>query len=153
MGGYPERHGSQNHARNHALAVSQLYGILPPLVQLSHSSTKKAAQVSGARFVAIPVSAANDYALTGADVGDAWVHVDAAYAGAALVCPEYRDLTAQFHRFHSFNMNMHKWLLTNFDCSVTFVQQRKHYIDAFSMTPPYLRNIFSESGRVTDYRD
>lgn len=44
-----------------------------------------------------------------------WVHVDAAYAGAALVCEEYQHLTEHFERFHSFNMNMHKWLLTNFD--------------------------------------
>ncbi|KAK7223393.1 hypothetical protein V2G26_011396 [Clonostachys chloroleuca] len=85
--------------------------------------------------------------------GEVWVHVDAAYAGAALVCPEYHHFTSQFHRFHSFNMNLHKWLLTDFDCSVTFVQKRKHYIDAFSMTPPYLRNNYSESGLVTDYRD
>ncbi|KAF4966985.1 hypothetical protein FSARC_5393 [Fusarium sarcochroum] len=85
--------------------------------------------------------------------GEVWVHLDAAYAGAALVCPEYHHFTAQFHRFHSFNMNMHKWLLTNFDCSVSFVQQRKHFVDAFSMTPPYLKNEHSESGLVTDYRD
>lgn len=44
-----------------------------------------------------------------------WVHVDAAYAGAALVCEEYQHLTEHFAAFHSFNMNMHKWLLTNFD--------------------------------------
>lgn len=44
-----------------------------------------------------------------------WVHVDAAYAGAALVCEEYQDLTQHFDGFGSFNMNMHKWLLTNFD--------------------------------------
>ncbi|KAJ3502853.1 hypothetical protein NM208_g16638 [Fusarium decemcellulare] len=50
-------------------------------------------------------------------------------------------------------MNLHKWLLTNFDCSVTFIQKRSYYIDAFSMTPPYLRNNYSESGLVTDYRD
>jgi aromatic-L-amino-acid decarboxylase len=40
--------------------------------------------------------------------GEIWVHVDAAYAGAALVCPEYQHLTASFEHFHSVDMNMHK---------------------------------------------
>ena len=49
------------------------------------------------------------------DWPDVWVHVDAAYAGAALVCDEYHHLTEHFEAFDSFDMNMHKWLLTNFD--------------------------------------
>jgi aromatic-L-amino-acid decarboxylase len=85
--------------------------------------------------------------------GEIWVHVDAAYAGAALVCPEYQHLTASFEHFHSFNMNMHKWLLTNFDASCLFVRKRKDLIDSLSIMPSYLRNEFSESGLVTDYRD
>ncbi|KAF4636971.1 hypothetical protein G7Y89_g1116 [Cudoniella acicularis] len=85
--------------------------------------------------------------------GEIWVHVDAAYAGAALVCPEYQHLTASFEHFHSFNMNMHKWLLTNFDASCLFIRKRKDLIDALSIMPSYLRNEFSESGLVTDYRD
>ena len=44
-----------------------------------------------------------------------WVHVDAAYAGSALVCEGYQHLTEDFDAFDSFDMNMHKWLLTNFD--------------------------------------
>jgi aromatic-L-amino-acid/L-tryptophan decarboxylase len=47
---------------------------------------------------------------------DIWVHVDAAYAGSALVCEEYQHLTKSFIHFDSFNFNMHKWMLTNFDC-------------------------------------
>jgi aromatic-L-amino-acid decarboxylase len=85
--------------------------------------------------------------------GEIWVHVDAAYAGAALICPEYQHLTAFFDQFHSFDMNMHKWLLTNFDASCLFVRRRKDLIDALSISPTYLRNEFSESGLVTDYRD
>ncbi|PQE13454.1 aromatic-l-amino-acid decarboxylase protein [Rutstroemia sp. NJR-2017a WRK4] len=85
--------------------------------------------------------------------GEIWVHVDAAYAGAALVCPEYHHLTSHFQHFHSFDMNMHKWLLTNFDASMLYVKKRKDLIDALSITPSYLRNEFSESGLVTDYRD
>jgi len=47
---------------------------------------------------------------------DVWVHVDAAYAGSALVCPEYQHLAKSFGNFDSFEVNMHKWMLTNFDC-------------------------------------
>lgn len=44
-----------------------------------------------------------------------WVHVDAAYAGSALCCPEYQHYTKTFSSFDSVDMNMHKWMLTNFD--------------------------------------
>lgn len=50
--------------------------------------------------------------LTGHQI---WVHVDAAYAGAALVCEEYQFLTEHFASFDSFSMSMSKWLLTNID--------------------------------------
>ena len=85
--------------------------------------------------------------------GEIWVHVDAAYAGAALVCPEYQHYTSDMKNFHSFDMNMHKWLLTNFDASCLFIRRRKDLVDALSITPSYLRNEHSESGLVTDYRD
>lgn len=85
--------------------------------------------------------------------GEIWVHIDAAYAGAALVCPEHQHLTSAFSHFHSFDMNMHKWLLTNFDASCLFIKKRKDLLDALSLTPSYLRNEHSESGLVTDYRD
>jgi aromatic-L-amino-acid decarboxylase len=167
----------------------------------AHSSTQKAAQIAGVRFRSVPVSAENNFAMTGKDLeevllqckaqglepfyltatlgttptcavddfesivsvlaehappnvpGEIWVHVDAAYAGAALVCPEYQHLTAQFEHFHSFDMNMHKWLLTNFDASCLYVRKRKDLIDTLSITRSYLRNEFSENGLVTDYRD
>ncbi|PNS18243.1 hypothetical protein CAC42_7612 [Sphaceloma murrayae] len=82
-----------------------------------------------------------------------WIHVDAAYAGAALVLPEYAHLTEHFSHFDSFDTNMHKWLLVNFDCSCLFVQNRRSLTDALSVTPAYLRNTYTDSGLVTDYRD
>ena len=82
-----------------------------------------------------------------------WVHVDAAYAGAALVCEEYAHLTKDFAAFDSFDMNMHKWLLTNFDASCLYLRRRRDLTSALSVTPSYLRNSFSDSGLVTDYRD
>ncbi|KKY16071.1 putative aromatic-l-amino-acid decarboxylase [Diplodia seriata] len=87
------------------------------------------------------------------DFPNVWVHVDAAYAGAALVCEEYQHLTPPLAHFDSFDMNMHKWLLTNFDASCLFVKKRSDLTTALSITPSYLRNSFSDSGLVTDYRD
>ena len=82
-----------------------------------------------------------------------WTHVDAAYAGAALICPENHHLTKHMGAFDSFDMNMHKWLLVNFDASCLYIKDRRHLIDALSITPHYLRNPRSDSGLVTDYRD
>ncbi|KAJ4164921.1 hypothetical protein LMH87_006574 [Akanthomyces muscarius] len=85
--------------------------------------------------------------------GEVWVHVDAAFAGSALVLEEYQHLTASFAHFHSFNFNPHKWLLTTFDCSAVWVRSRADLITALSIKPAYLRNEFSDSDLVTDYRD
>jgi aromatic-L-amino-acid decarboxylase len=82
-----------------------------------------------------------------------WLHVDAAYAGSAAVCPEHRDLLAGLERADSYVFNPHKWLLTNFDCSAFFVADRRPLIAALAIVPEYLRNEASESGRVIDYRD
>ncbi len=87
------------------------------------------------------------------DYTDIWLHCDAAYAGSALILPEYQYLSKQMDFVDSFNMNMHKWLLVNFDASLLYVQRRRDLTDTLSITPAYLRNEFSESGLVTDYRD
>jgi len=83
-----------------------------------------------------------------------WVHVDAAYAGAALVCPEYSSKYSPWMKVaDSFNMNMHKWLLVNFDASCLFVQDRNHLTRALSISAAYYVNKHTDSGLVTDYRD
>ncbi|RMZ76614.1 hypothetical protein DV738_g4775, partial [Chaetothyriales sp. CBS 135597] len=83
-----------------------------------------------------------------------WVHVDAAYAGAALVCPEYSAMYSHhFAHVDSFNMNMHKWLLVNFDASCLFVRDRNHLTRALSISAAYYENKQSSAGLVTDYRD
>ncbi len=83
----------------------------------------------------------------------AWLHVDAAHAGSALVCPELRWIVAGLDRADSFCMNPHKWLFTNFDCDCFWVADRAALIGALSVLPEYLRNEASESGAVIDYRD
>lgn len=87
------------------------------------------------------------------DYPDLWIHCDAAYAGAGLVLPENRHLANHMSLVDSFDMNMHKWLLANFDASALYVQKRTDLTAALSITPAYLRNQFTDSGLVTDYRD
>ena len=82
-----------------------------------------------------------------------WHHVDAAYAGSALICPELRVEQEGIARADSFVFNAHKWMFTNFDCSVFWVADRAPLVRAMSILPPYLQNAASASGEVIDYRD
>ncbi|KAL8632723.1 hypothetical protein Q9189_001576 [Teloschistes chrysophthalmus] len=82
-----------------------------------------------------------------------WVHVDAAYAGNALVCEEYQHLTKPFGAFDSFSTALSKWLLVNLDACCLFAKKRDQLIDALSIHPAYLRNTASDSGTVIDYRN
>jgi aromatic-L-amino-acid decarboxylase len=82
-----------------------------------------------------------------------WLHVDAALAGSAAVCPEYQGLLAGLEYADSYCFNPHKWLLTHFDCSALYVADRRWLVNALSITPEYLRNTASDSGAVIDYRD
>ena len=84
----------------------------------------------------------------------AWLHVDAAWAGAAAICPEFRGpLVAGAASADSWGFNPHKWLLVNFDCHVLWVADRAALGAALSMKPDYLRNRATESGAVIDYCD
>ncbi|MGY6502790.1 MAG: pyridoxal-dependent decarboxylase [Acidimicrobiales bacterium] len=96
-----------------------------------------------------PVDAVADVALP---VG-AWLHVDAAMAGAAGAVPELRWVNDGLDRVDSWCFDPHKWMFTNFDCDCLFVADRAPLVDALSIVPEYLRNAASDSGQVVDYRD
>ncbi len=82
-----------------------------------------------------------------------WLHVDSAMSGTAALCPEYRFIQDGVEFADSYGFNPHKWMFTNFDCSVFYVADRKHLIETLSVLPEYLRNQATESGSVIDYRD
>ena len=83
-----------------------------------------------------------------------WLHVDAAYAGVAAVCPEFRWLNDGVAEYaDSYATNPHKWLLTNFDCTVMWVADRAPLVGALAIHPEFLRNAATASGAVVDYRD
>jgi aromatic-L-amino-acid/L-tryptophan decarboxylase len=68
-----------------------------------------------------------------------WLHVDAAYAGAAAVCPELRPLFSGWERADSIVVNPHKWLATPMDCSALWTRRLEAFREAFSLVPEYLR--------------
>jgi len=80
-----------------------------------------------------------------------WLHVDAAYAGTALLLPEYRWMIEGIEQVDSFVFNPHKWMFTNFDCSVYFVKNADLLIRTFEVLPEYLKT--KSRGLVNDYRD
>ena len=80
-----------------------------------------------------------------------WLHVDAAFAGSALILPEFQWMIKGIENIDSFVFNPHKWLFTNFDCSVYFVKDAKALIRTFEILPEYLKT--QTRGHVNDYRD
>lgn len=81
-----------------------------------------------------------------------WIHVDAAYAGSALLLEEFQNLAQPFRHFDSFNVSPHKWMLTGIDCSTTFVRCRNDLTDALRIGRPYLAHN-AAPGSVTDYHE
>ncbi|MEZ5854636.1 MAG: pyridoxal-dependent decarboxylase [Hyphomicrobiaceae bacterium] len=71
---------------------------------------------------------------------DLFMHVDAAWAGSALICPEHRHLIDGVELADSFVFNPHKWLLTNFDCSAHFVRSPVDLVRTLAIQPDYLRS-------------
>lgn len=116
-------------------------GITPVLIQAAVGSTSTGA-----------IDDVAELAVVAEECG-AWLHVDAAWAGVAAVCPEFRWLVAGVDRADSFVTNPHKWLLTTFDCSTFWVRDRRALTGSLSILPEYLRNSASESGAVVDFRD
>jgi aromatic-L-amino-acid/L-tryptophan decarboxylase len=69
----------------------------------------------------------------------AWLHVDAAYAGSAMVCPELRWAFEGVEHADSLVVNAHKWMFTPMDCSLLWTSRPDDFRAAFSLIPEYLR--------------
>jgi aromatic-L-amino-acid decarboxylase len=81
----------------------------------------------------------------------AWLHVDAALAGTAMVCPECRSMWEGIERADSLVFNPHKWMGIGFDFSAFFVRDPEHLVRVMSTNPSYLRT--QHDGRVANFRD
>ncbi|MGH3072280.1 MAG: pyridoxal phosphate-dependent decarboxylase family protein [Gaiellaceae bacterium] len=80
----------------------------------------------------------------------AWLHVDAAYAGSAAVCPELRGVFAGWERADSVVVNPHKWLLSPMGCSALWTRRPDDLRAAFSLVPEYLR-VSEEVASLSEY--
>jgi aromatic-L-amino-acid/L-tryptophan decarboxylase len=140
----------------------------------AHSSVEKAARMLGMELRKVPVDDefrlrpeeldVEDAAVVVATVGTtstasvdpvpavadacksagAWLHVDAAYAGSAMVCPEHRWAFAGVDQADSLVVNAHKWMLTPMGCSLLWTSRPEDFRSAFSLVPEYLRTPDSE---------
>ncbi|SFL32047.1 pyridoxal phosphate-dependent decarboxylase family protein [Shimia haliotis] len=68
-----------------------------------------------------------------------FVHVDAAWAGAAMICPEFRDMWAGVDRADSVVFNPHKWLGMQFDCSAHFLRTPEDLVRTLAIQPEFLK--------------
>jgi aromatic-L-amino-acid decarboxylase len=82
---------------------------------------------------------------------DMWLHVDAAMAGSAMICPEYRWMWQGVEQADSLVFNPHKWLGVGFDLSAYYVRDPEHLIRVMSTNPSYLRT--AQDGLVRNLRD
>jgi aromatic-L-amino-acid decarboxylase len=80
-----------------------------------------------------------------------WLHVDAALAGSAMICPEYRWMWDGIEWADSLVLNPHKWLGAGFDLSAYYVRDPQHLVRVMSTDPSYLRT--AQDGLVRNLRD
>ena len=79
-----------------------------------------------------------------------WHHIDAAYAGSALFLDEYKKDINNIKYADSFLFNPHKWMLTNFDCSLYYVKDEEKLIKTLEIHPEYLK---TSSKNIKNYKD
>ncbi len=80
-----------------------------------------------------------------------WLHVDAAYGGAAALLPSHRHVLQGCERADSFVTNPHKWLLTPIDCSLLYTRRPDDLKGAFSLVAEYLRTNDAGVVNLMDY--
>ena len=80
-----------------------------------------------------------------------WLHVDAALAGSAMICPEYRWMWEGVEQADSLVLNPHKWMGAGFDLSAYYVRDPQHLVRVMSTDPSYLRA--AQDGMVRNLRD
>jgi aromatic-L-amino-acid decarboxylase len=115
--------------------VDAAFSLRPDQLDLADACAVVATVGTTSSAAVDPVAAIADRA--GAE--GVWLHVDAAYAGAAAVCPELRHHFAGWERADSIGVNPHKWLFTPMDCSALFCRRPDDLRRAFSLVPEYLR--------------
>ncbi|NXA47298.1 DCHS decarboxylase, partial [Nothocercus julius] len=83
------------------------------------------------------------------DAEGLWLHIDAAYAGTAFVCPEFRLFLDGIEYADSFTFNPSKWMMVHFDCTGFWVKDKYKLHQTFNVSPVYLRH--PNSGAAVDF--
>jgi len=86
-----------------------------------------------------------------AEEHDIYTHLDAAWAGSAMICPEFRTLWKGSDQFDSIVFNPHKWLGAQFDCAAHFLRDPDLLRQTLATRPEYLKTHAAEE--VTDYSE
>jgi aromatic-L-amino-acid decarboxylase len=115
--------------------VDDEFRLRPELLDLSGACAAVATIGTTSSTSVDPVAAIADRC----EAEGVWLHVDAAYAGAAAVCPELRDRFTGWERADSVVVNPHKWLGVPMDCSTLWTSRPEAFRNAFSLVPEYLR--------------
>ncbi len=109
-----------------AIAADKAAGLLPAGVILCAGGTSIGAFDRIAECIAV------------AKAHDLPMHVDAAWAGSAMICPEFRALWAGVEGADSIVFNPHKWLGAQFDCAVQFLRDPTPQVKTLGLRPTYL---------------
>jgi aromatic-L-amino-acid decarboxylase len=134
-----ERHAMRADALADALAHDMMEGCTPCAVVGTTGTTTSTALDPLAELAAL------------ARAHGAWLHVDAAMAGSAMILPECRWMWQGIEGADSLVINPHKWLGVAFDCSLYFVRDPEHLVRVMSTNPSYLSTAVDD--RVRNYRD
>jgi aromatic-L-amino-acid decarboxylase len=134
-----ERFGMDVPALDTAIAADLAAGYAPTAIVAALGGTS----VGACDDIAAVAEVARRYGV--------FLHVDAAWAGSAMICPEYRGLMRGAEHADSLVFNPHKWLFTNFDCSAHFVRDPKALTDTLGIRPPFLRTLGQEG--FVDYNE
>ena len=132
-------HAMDSAALERMIAADVQAGLVPAAIVATTGTTTSTALD--------PVDAIADVAAA----RGAWLHVDAAMAGVAMLLPECRWMWAGVERADSLVVNAHKWLGVPFDCSMYYTRDAESLVRVMSTNPSYLRS--AADGAVTNLRD
>jgi aromatic-L-amino-acid/L-tryptophan decarboxylase len=140
------------------IGVDEQFAMCPELLERAIEEDKRAGRIPF--FVCATVGTTSSLAFDPLPAigeicrkNNIWLHVDAAMAGTAALCTEFRYIQNGLEFADSYCFDAHKWMFTNFDCTCFYVADRETLTHSLSVVPEYLRNQATESGSVFDYRD
>ena len=118
------------------IPVDDSFRLRPELLELENACAVIATIGTTGAAAIDPVPAIAD----ACEAAGVWLHVDAAYAGSAAVCPELRALFAGWDRADSIGVNPHKWLGVPMDCSALWTSRPDDFRRTFSLVPEFLQS-------------